>query len=235
MRTILKTALGSTALAMMALPAAAQAAQVFTANLTPSSGMATFTLDGTMLDVNVQASGLDDGMHLAHLHGLFTAGGAPANSTLPTIADDGDGDGFVELGEAAPKYGNIILNMNSIGAGATIDYMQSFDLTDPNNFGFVNGDASMGRYDVDDLIGAMGDQFTTRELIVHGQDATAVGAGTAGEVDGTAGFKVLLPTLGGEVTSAVPEPATWLMLLGGFGAIGGTIRSRKRREKLAFA
>ena len=33
-----------------------------------------------------------------------------------------------------------------------------------------------------------------------------------------------------ESVSAVPEPATWAMMLIGFGAIGGTMRARKRRK-----
>jgi hypothetical protein len=35
------------------------------------------------------------------------------------------------------------------------------------------------------------------------------------------------------IPGAVPEPATWLMMLGGFGAIGGTMR-RRREAKVSF-
>lgn len=45
------------------------------------------------------------------------------------------------------------------------------------------------------------------------------------------GLNSLLVT-GNAFTSAVPEPATWAMLLMGFAAIGGAMRSR-RRESLA--
>ncbi|OYX08655.1 MAG: PEP-CTERM sorting domain-containing protein, partial [Sphingomonadales bacterium 32-68-7] len=31
---------------------------------------------------------------------------------------------------------------------------------------------------------------------------------------------------------AVPEPATWAMMILGFAVIGGALRSHKRREKL---
>ena len=37
-----------------------------------------------------------------------------------------------------------------------------------------------------------------------------------------------------EVAGAVPEPASWAMLIGGFGVVGGTLRSR-RRTTVAFA
>ena len=37
------------------------------------------------------------------------------------------------------------------------------------------------------------------------------------------------------VQSAVPEPATWAMMLLGFGLIGGAMRSAKRRQKLTVS
>ncbi|MDP3853922.1 MAG: PEPxxWA-CTERM sorting domain-containing protein [Phenylobacterium sp.] len=35
--------------------------------------------------------------------------------------------------------------------------------------------------------------------------------------------------------SAVPEPATWAMMIVGFGAVGGAVRNARRRQTLAFA
>ncbi|MES2894457.1 MAG: PEPxxWA-CTERM sorting domain-containing protein [Pseudomonadota bacterium] len=35
--------------------------------------------------------------------------------------------------------------------------------------------------------------------------------------------------------SAVPEPATWAMMIIGFGAVGGAVRNQRRRQTLAFA
>ncbi|UTP41432.1 PEPxxWA-CTERM sorting domain-containing protein [Phenylobacterium sp. LH3H17] len=35
--------------------------------------------------------------------------------------------------------------------------------------------------------------------------------------------------------SAVPEPATWAMMIIGFGAVGGAVRNQRRRQALAFA
>jgi len=88
---------------------------------------------------------------------------------------------------------------------------------------------------IDDLIGADEMSLDLRQLIIHGQNVPSVGAGTPGEVDGTAGFKALLPTLGGEVSvSAVPEPATWLMMMVGFGFLGSVMR-RMRNVRLSYA
>jgi len=201
------------------------------------AGFASFTLDrdARTLQVDINATGLDEGTHLAHLHGRFSNGvsGTPVNSILPDPSDDADGDGFVELGEALPDYGAIILNMDAIGTGSSINYSNMFDLTDPSVYGFVGGDMNNPKYSIDDLIGADEMSLDLRELIIHGQSVPSVGAGTPGEVDGTAGFKVLLPTLGGEV-SAVPEPATWLMMMLGFGVLGSVMR-RKRNVRVTYA
>ena len=37
-----------------------------------------------------------------------------------------------------------------------------------------------------------------------------------------------------QVTGSVPEPATWAMMIGGFGAIGGSFRYRRRTAKISF-
>ena len=36
-------------------------------------------------------------------------------------------------------------------------------------------------------------------------------------------------------SGAVPEPATWAMMIGGFGAIGGAMRYRRRKVSVSFA
>lgn len=42
-------------------------------------------------------------------------------------------------------------------------------------------------------------------------------------------------TLTGTQVGAVPEPGTWAMMLIGFGAVGGAMRSAKRRRKATFS
>jgi len=37
-----------------------------------------------------------------------------------------------------------------------------------------------------------------------------------------------------DIGGAVPEPASWAMMLGGFGLVGGAMRSR-RRQAVSFA
>jgi len=36
-----------------------------------------------------------------------------------------------------------------------------------------------------------------------------------------------------QVSGAVPEPASWALMLGGFGVVGGAMRSRKRSVSFA--
>jgi opacity protein-like surface antigen len=38
-----------------------------------------------------------------------------------------------------------------------------------------------------------------------------------------------------ELSGAVPEPSTWAMMIGGFGLVGGALRSMRRRRPLAVA
>jgi PEP-CTERM motif len=42
-------------------------------------------------------------------------------------------------------------------------------------------------------------------------------------------------TFGSSTPGGVPEPATWAMMIGGFGAIGGTMRYRRRKTSVSFA
>jgi len=50
-------------------------------------------------------------------------------------------------------------------------------------------------------------------------------------IDSASGFDYLHPTFD---SGSVPEPASWALMLGGFGMIGGTLRASKRRSAIAF-
>jgi len=39
----------------------------------------------------------------------------------------------------------------------------------------------------------------------------------------------------GAGASAIPEPATWAMMIGGFGMVGGAVRSARRKTKVTYA
>jgi hypothetical protein len=136
--------------------------------------------DGRSLTVSIKASGLEPGgVHISHIHGL-SAGGQPIDSTCPTSAQDADADGFVELDEGGVKYGPILIDFGNI---------------DPD------GD---GRVDFSKTVALSGDEqalpLSLRHIVVHGKTVPpGPGAGTAGEVDGTNGYLVVLPVLCGEI------------------------------------
>ncbi|NVD44694.1 PEPxxWA-CTERM sorting domain-containing protein [Qipengyuania atrilutea] len=186
--------------------------------------------DNETLTVTINASGLEVGQpHVAHIHGRFNNGGQAMNSFTPTLDDDTDGDGFIELGEGLPRYGQIILPLTGFSADAmgNANYSMTFDLTDSSIF---NAD-----FTAEDLL-----PLQLREIVLHGLTVPAVGDGTPGEVDGTAGYKAVLPVAAGEIrpgnmTAAVPEPATWAMMLLGFFGLGGVMRTKTNvRRTLSY-
>ena len=72
-----------------------------------------------------------------------------------------------------------------------------------------------------------------------GHFSTLLGAGTytfnligdgAGGIPASVGLR-----LDSNLTAAVPEPATWAMMLLGFGFVGGALRSAKRRQRLTVS
>lgn len=177
------------AFGVTAVSAQSEGAMAYTAELnalpnTNGRGTASLLLSGDQrtLTVKIEASGLDaGGAHLSHIHGR-SAGGQPVDSTCPTIAQDSDGDGFVELAEGAVTYGPILVDFMNIDPDqdGTIQFSKTIRLT---------GDEGIL-------------PLTSRHIVVHGMNVGAVGAGTPGEVNGTAEYKVLLPVLCGEIVQA---------------------------------
>ncbi len=215
-----------------AIPAQAAIYVVNFETLNDSGVTGTATLDhdeeAQTLQVRFDVSGLEPNQtHVAHIHGAFDDTGNPVNSVSPTIADDMDGDGFVELGEGVPRYGPILIDFMDIGVNAdgTSMFTTMFDLTDAATF--AEG------FSFEDLI-----PLTFREIVIHGLTVPpGPGAGTTGEVDGTNGYLTVLPVASGQIMAAgaVPEPGTWATMLLGFFALGGLMRRANGRRKVNFA
>lgn len=220
---------------------AVHAAQNFSVNFTQingqgANGSATLTLNegATSLFVQIMASGLEaGGPHVAHIHGLFSnvTSGTPVDSRTPTIAQDTDGDGFIELAEGLATYGPIIIDFGNIDPNldGVINFSQTFNLLQSSTF--------TGGYGRTDLLGADLMSLDLREIVIHGMTvAPGIGADTPGEVNGTNGYLAVLPVLSGEILAqgAVPEPASWAMMIFGFGAVGTSLRT-VRRQRTAIA
>ena len=151
-------------------------------NPTSARGEAKLTQSGRSLTVRITASGLEPGgAHLSHIHGL-SDGRRAVESSCPSRAQDTDGDGFVELAEGARTYGPIIVDFMNI---------------DPDQDGNVDFTTT-----VELSANAAAMPLNKRHIVVHGMSVGAVGAGTPGEVDGQAEYKVLLPVLCGEIENS---------------------------------
>lgn len=121
-----------------------------------------FNSNNSTLRVLVQGSGFEAGIpHVAHFHGNLvnpmTTGSGALDSFTPTLAQDVDGDGFIELFEGQTTYGPILFDLMNIDANTdgVIDYDMTFNLNDPNApFGFIDPlDPSKGKYGITDLLG----------------------------------------------------------------------------------
>ena len=85
------------------------------------SGTAELTLEGNQLTITISAQGLEPNqVHPMHIHGRFEDPNpgdpgppAPRDSAVPTLADDVDGDGFIEATESVASAGLIILPLSS--------------------------------------------------------------------------------------------------------------------------
>ena len=157
--------------------------------------------DTGRITVAISAAGLEPNMvHVQHIHG-FTDG--TTDATTPTLAQDDDGDGFVELAEGQDTYGPILLNLTTNhdnGSGTDNGHDHSGDLT-----GFPTApDGSIWFVESYQLpAGSLPNPplLDLREIVIHGLTVEAgVGAGTPGEVDGTAGYKLVLPVASGELS-----------------------------------
>ena len=154
--------------AMTSLPAqATPRVGEFAADLAPlnqdGAGLATLVQQGTTVTVHLQASGLDGGVHLAHIHGL-----KQAQNECPTLAQDGDGDGLVNLAEGLPAYGpvQVTLSQGTNDRGSSLDYTRTYSHLD-------SGDA----------IASLGglDRYA---IVVHGVDLNGDGVATNPDVEG---------------------------------------------------
>lgn len=166
--------------------------------------------DGTnYLNVAITATGMTPSqVHAQHVHGLFDEEGNPIDSISPTLADDADKDGMVEVLEGVSKYGDVLLplsmssgDMPMADENGVLSFIQNYDLGDDSNF---FSPVTMTDYTGDDVM-----PLDLREVVLHGvQVPDGIGEGTGNEVDGGEnGYTGILPAAAGEIESATLEEA----------------------------
>ena len=184
--------------------ATAATAQDYKVNLRPlnhsgvtGKGSLTLSPDKMHLTVRIDATGLEKNqVHVGHIHGIVTSGNQPADSSIPSPQQDSDKDKYVELAEGLVTYGPILITLGTDNGGnldpdgdGTIHYEQTFNLDDSGTYADTFNKMS--------VIGS-GNSLQLREIILHGLSVPATGV-APGEVDGTAGYKTVLPVAGGEI------------------------------------
>jgi Cu-Zn family superoxide dismutase len=141
------------------------------------SGTAHLKQLGDLLSVELTLTGLEAGMHPMHIHGLEMG-----DASCPTMDMDTNGNGYVELEEGLPAYGDVLVPLGM----PTAD--ESGELTFSSSY-FVDPAA------VGDLL--------TRAIVVHGMTADLDGEGP-----NEAEYVATLPVACGDLqdTGGEPEP-----------------------------
>lgn len=156
------------------------------------------------VNVSIAVEGMEANVPVPqHIHGLFDAMGAPANSVTPDINSDTDRDGMVEVLEGLANYGDVLMPLSAEEGGlpmtnsdGSFTYIRAFDLNDDSNF---FSPVSQTDYTGEDVT-----PLDLREIVLHGISVpSGIGEGTEGEVDGTQdGFVPILPAAAGEIDIA---------------------------------
>lgn len=171
--------------------------------------------EANTLTVVATGTGVEAGVvHPQHIHGFEADGaGNVQDSQSPTLAQDTDGDGIVEVAEGRDTYGPIQLALTDPAGGEVTNFptpddtsfvqATTYDLS-ALDAGAMNSDGE-GATLSDVLTAANLDQ---REMVLHGMTLDGSrGAGTDGQANGEAGFKAVLPIASGEIQRVDTERA----------------------------
>lgn len=162
------------------------------------AGTVRVSVEGEQLRIQADITGLEPGQtHQMHIHGPVASGHTPLDALPLTAGLDTDRDGFVELNEGLPARGPVLMDLGGQTPGADgslrLDQAFAFDSLPGLRPGVTAADLL---------------PLDFRAVELHGLGVSGdAGAGTAGEVDGTAGFKAALPVAAAPL-EAEPAAAT---------------------------
>ncbi|QGN54632.1 PEPxxWA-CTERM sorting domain-containing protein [Novosphingobium sp. Gsoil 351] len=188
----------------LAFAAPASAATLLSASVTGPTGTVWDTVGGnSFYNVFLQRNGLSNPVI------------NPTDSSLtPTSANSGDefliyGDGY-PVGTFPPSDAIYTLTLGFEGGAALL---ATYASGQPNAFLSTNSAL------IDGLTYSISDFSWNRTRANPVSEFSAVPGGDLNDYNGN--FRL------SAVTAAVPEPATWAMMLAGFGILGGALRRRK--------
>jgi LPXTG-motif cell wall-anchored protein len=168
-----------------------------------ATGTALLSLDGDMLTVTIEATGLSPNVpHAQHIHGELGAD----NSCPPPEADT-DGDGFISVAEGAPFYGGILVSLTTSGgtdpgSGLALDRMPMAD---------ASGNLSYTRQFA--VSSDIASNLSNLVIVQHGIDFDASGTYDGekpSSIDPSVPFEATVPANCGviEMTTMEPDPTT---------------------------
>jgi Cu/Zn superoxide dismutase len=136
------------------------------------TGTAMLSLTGNELVIDLQASGLEEGAHIWHIHGKADG----TDAVCPTPDADTNGNGLIELPEGLPAYGGVIVSLPDLTADAAgmVDTSVTVTLTE-------------------EQLTKLGD-LHNNVLVIHGMTVDLDGEG-----EGAAAFELTLPVACGDV------------------------------------
>lgn len=167
--------------------------------------------------------------------GVAAQGSAFFNTTPP----DGTQAAFIQsvYGSAPGDIGAVSFALTGLSAGTSYD-TTFYAAQRANNFGNTPLNVSFNGTLLGTYSATSRDftQFTVPSFIATGSTGTLTFAGSP-SVTGDDDVIVDLVRVSAAASppAAVPEPATWAMMLGGFGLVGGAMRRRKASPGVTFA